>query len=309
MKEVIDAIDTAYGIYEKNQFQMPTRMQVEEDNNTLLLMPCSTEESIGTKLVTVFPDNETVPTLHGLVVLNCSKTGEMTAILDGSFLTGLRTGAIGGSAVRHLAHREAESIAVIGAGVQGLYQAIAACAERPITDIYIYTRTQEKVSSFTKELRKWIGNDIHIHNTYSPEDALQHAEIVITATTSSTPVLSDDASLLKNKLFIGIGSFQPTMREFPRSLYTLADHIFIDTKDAILESGDIATPLEKGWINQDVIQPMSTYISKHSPMPVKLSKEKSIIFKSTGMALFDVVVGNLIYKKAVEKNIGNQLTF
>src|SRR5699024_8173139 len=138
--------------------------------------------------------------LHGLVVLNCSKTGEMTAILDGSFLTGLRTGAIGASAVRHVAHKEAESIAVIGAGVQGLYQAIAACAERPITDIYIYTRTQEKVSSFTTELRTCTATDIH--NTDRPEHAPQHAELAIPATPPSTPVLPDDASFLTNQVFI-----------------------------------------------------------------------------------------------------------
>src|SRR5690625_14872 len=132
MVDVIDAIDEAYKIYEEQQFNMPVRTQVKETENTLILMPCITDNVIGTKLVTSFPRNTDHPTLHGLIILNCSETGEMKALLDGSFLTGFRTGAIGGSAIRHLAAKGATKLAIIGTGVQGFYQAIAACAERSI---------------------------------------------------------------------------------------------------------------------------------------------------------------------------------
>src|SRR5699024_10159783 len=93
MEDVIDAIDAAYAIYEAQQFNMPIRTQVQETENTLILMPCITDKAIGTKLVTSFPNNRDHPTLHGLIILNCSETGEMKALLDGSFLTGFRTGA------------------------------------------------------------------------------------------------------------------------------------------------------------------------------------------------------------------------
>lgn len=305
MTDIINAIDQAYEIYNSNNFHMPTRMHISEKENTLLLMPCLTTDAIGTKLVTVFPNNKTVPVINGLVVLNDNKTGEIKALLDGSFLTALRTGAVGGSAVRHLARKKARKVAIIGAGTQGFYQAIAACTERNITDIYLYNRTKEKIPQFIEDLYKQIDDHITIHHTNTAEDAAQNSDIIITSTTSFDPVLPNNPKILKGKLIVGIGSFQPTMREFPKSLYSISDRIFIDSNDAIHETGDLAIPIKKGWIEETDIELMSSYVSKHKE--VKYSAERSIIFKSTGMALFDVVVANLIYQKAIEKGTGNQL--
>lgn len=305
MTDIIDAIDQAYEIYNSNNFHMPTRMHISEKENTLLLMPCFTSDSLGTKLVTVFPNNKTVPIINGLVILNNNETGEIKALLDGSFLTALRTGAVGGSAVRHLARKNASKLAIIGAGTQGFYQAVAACTEREISDIYIYSRTKQKIPQFIEDLYEQIDDHINIHHANTAEDAVQYSDIIITATTSFDPVLPDNPKVLKGKLIVGIGSFQPTMREFPKSLYQLTDHILIDTKDAIHETGDLAIPIEKEWIEKADVQLMSSHVSKHKE--VKYSAERSIIFKSTGMALFDVVVANLVYQKAIEKEVGNQL--
>lgn len=302
MEDVIDAIDAAYAIYEAQQFNMPIRTQVQETENTLILMPCITDKAIGTKLVTSFPNNRDHPTLHGLIILNCSETGEMKALLDGSFLTGFRTGAIGGSAIRHLSAKGASKLAIIGTGVQGFYQAIAACAERSITDIYLYNRSIEKLEGFKKSLTEWLGDKIQLHTANSVEDAIEHAEIIITATTSSEPVLPDKKYLLENKLVIGIGSFQPDQREFPKTLYEVTDKILIDTNDAMEESGDIKIPLDHGWITKESVQSMASYLPTKSD-----NAHKGVIFKSTGMALFDVVVADLIYQRAIEKEVGNRL--
>lgn len=304
MKETIDAIDLAYKIYESNNFQMPTRMQVIEGENTLVLMPCMTSSAIGTKLVTVFPKNTSVPTLHSLVILNSSDTGEIKAILDGSFLTGFRTGAIGGSAVRHLAKADVQSLAVIGTGVQGLYQAIAVCTERSITDIYLYNRTNEKIPPFIEQLKQWIKSSINFHTCQTVEEAIENAEIVVTATTSEKPVLPDKQELLIGKLFIGIGSFQSTMREFPDSLYKVTKQIIVDSEDAVKESGDIIMPLKHGWIDEGSIITMSQYLYKKGK---RNNDGNSVVFKSTGMALFDVVTANMIYQRAVKKGLGTKL--
>lgn len=306
MEEVIDAIDYSYKIYETKQYQMPFRTQIMEGENTFLLMPCYTNESIATKLVTVFPNNIKEPTLNGLMILNCNKTGRITALLDGTYLTGFRTGAVGGSAIRHLSNENAKSIAIIGTGSQGLYQAIAACAVRPITDIYVYNRTKEKVPSFIKALSKWTDTNIHIHNCSSVENAIKNAEIIITSTTSSKPVLPEKSSYYKNKLIIGVGSFQPTMREFPKALYDTADQIIVDTEHAIDESGDITVPLKQRWVNEHSIQTMSSLITNKTK-EISPRQDKSIVFKTVGMALFDTVVANLIYHNAKEKGIGLHL--
>lgn len=307
MKEAIDAVDRAYEIYAANTFNMPTRLQVMEKDNTLLLMPCLIKDAVATKLVTVFPKNreQNKPTIYGIVILNDHQTGEVKAILDGAFLTGIRTGAVGGSAIRHLANENNENLAVIGTGVQGFYQTIAACTERPIKNIYAYNRTPEKVTQYKEKLQYWLDPKINIYPVTSATEAIKQADIVITSTTSQDPVLPDVPDLLSNKLFVAIGSFKPDMRELPKACFQLVDHIFIDTKDAIEESGDLVTPLSKSWITSEQIHPLASVVTNK----INLSKnnDHTIIFKSTGMALFDTVVANEIYKRAIAENVGEQI--
>lgn len=300
MKDIIDGIDNAYKLYHSGNFHMPTRTQVMNEQNTLVLMPCFTEKYIATKLITVFPENATknLSTIHGTVVLNCNQTGENKAILDGTYLTAIRTGAIGGSAVRHLAKQNVETLAVIGTGVQGFYQTIAACEERHFKQINVYNRTPgEKITNFIQNLKKALHPDINITAMDTPSEAIKDAEVVIAATNSKEPVLPNDKDLLKNKLFIGIGSFQPDMNEFPEALYDNLAHILVDSNDATKESGDLITPLEKELILQEDIHTMASFIKQPS-FDVE-NEDRSILFKSTGMALFDAVVASTIYEASL----------
>lgn len=305
MKQMIDGIEQAYEIYEANRYTMPTRMHVEENENTLLLMPCITDEYITTKLVTVFPGNVDLPRIHGLVVVNCNQTGKIEAIIDGTYLTGARTGAVGGSAVRHLAKENASTLAVIGAGVQGFFQTIAACEEREFTNVNIYNRTKgKKLEDFISKLKKELPSSVNVNAINDARDAIKDADVIITATNSYDPVLPNDESLLKGKLVIGVGSFQPTMREFPEALYKVASKIFVDTDDAIKESGDIIIPLEKGWFSKDRIQTLGSYIRNKEQM----GEHDTVVFKSTGSALFDSVTAGIVYEGTMKENTGIFLT-
>lgn len=307
MKEVMDGIDQAYAVYEEENFNMPTRFRVQDKNNTMVLMPCFVEDYITTKLVTIFPKNteQNMPALNGLVALHCNKTGIAKALMDGTFITGIRTGAVGGSAIRHLAREDVRKLAVIGTGVQGYFQTLAACEARDFTDIYIYNRTGgEKVEKFVIELKKDLDPNIQIHISNSAQEAVEHAEVVITATTSNEPVIPNDVRLVENKLFVGIGSFQPNMREFPQAVFENASKMYIDTVDAMKESGDIIDPLEKTWMSKEQVQTFSSYLAEDST-PMK--NGETVIFKSTGMALFDAVVSAVIYEKAIEKQLGINL--
>jgi len=305
MQEMIDAIDLSYDMYHSDSFTMPMRTQIIEQDNTFLVMPTITKDAIGTKLVTVFPNNISVPRIQGLVILNSNETGEAKAILDGTFLTGYRTGAVGGSAIRHLAEANADTVSVIGTGVQGLNQTIAACTERPIKRIRLYNRTLSKIPDFIMKLKREIGEDYQITSHYSAEEAIKESDIIITATNSNEPVLPENPHLLKDKLIIGVGSFQPTMREFPKALYDITNKFYIDTEDAIEESGDLCTPLKNNWINEQSVQSMASYLALKKRRAIE--KGKTIVFKSTGMALFDVVTANVIYEKASKLGIGQKL--
>lgn len=303
--EIMDAVEQAYAIETAGSFEMPTRIHLDHKNNTLLYMPCFLDNIFGTKMLTLFPENPAKgkPVINGLVILNDIESGETLAILDGAKLTALRTGAVGGVAVRHTTPQNANSIGLIGTGVQGYQQLLFAANARKLEKITVFDLDSDKLRQFCKRLSVNLP-DIKINPANTVEELLGESEIVITATPAEKPVLPDDEKLLQNKSYIGIGSYKPEMREFPRALYGLVDRVIIDTEHGLEESGDLITPLKEGWINRSNILEFGKYLDNKGKHSEEL---KTRLFKSVGMALFDIVVGELLYRKAVEKNLGTKL--
>ncbi|MCD4744050.1 MAG: ornithine cyclodeaminase family protein [Desulfobacteraceae bacterium] len=306
LHEIVDSIEKALLIMSKKQFSMPERFHIPQGNNTLLLMPCFTDKYFGTKLVSVFPDNvqKEKPVIYGNMILNIGDTGEVAAIIDGAKLTAMRTGAVGGLGVRYLAPEKSRSLGIIGAGVQGMHQAVFACSEADISKIYVYDLKEENVKSFEQQVNIW-HKDVNIEKVESPLEAIEKSEIVITATTSLEPVIPDNKELLKNKTFIGIGSYKPDMREFSKALFELADIVFVDTMVAKKESGDLATPIQESWIKDDQILEIADLVAEK--VLVNKKTEKTQVFKSVGMGLFDLIVAQALFEKAIKLNIGQKI--
>src|SRR5699024_12589519 len=123
---------------------------------------------------------------------------------DGTYLRRVRRGAIVVNAVSQVAKQKVKALVVIGAGIQGFYQTLDACEEKNFDQIHVYNRTKgKKVSQFIKNLKEALHSDIQISEKQTPEKTIQDADVVIAATNSNDPVLPNDPSLLKNKLFIG----------------------------------------------------------------------------------------------------------
>ena len=304
--QVLDTVEQAMLLYETKDFLMPQRMHIDHGDNVLLLMPCFTKDSFATKLVTLFPDNPrmNLPVLNGLVVLNDIKTGAPVALLNGSVLTALRTGAVGGVSIRHLAPENTHAFGIIGAGVQGFYQAWLASAAKNLTDIYVYDVDSAKSTALIERLSMVMPN-ANLHAAKTVHELLANVQSVTTATTSANPVLPENDKLLRGRHFVGIGSYQPHVREFPGTLYTLIENIYIDTEDALEESGDIIAPLKNGWITREQIKTLGGYISQTRTTPK--TRDETTFFKSVGMALFDVCVSKLVYDKAVKKGLGAEI--
>ena len=102
--KMMDQIEEAYKIFGTGEYYMPPRPSVEHDNKTLMYMPCYTKEIIGTKMLTIFPDNAKLglPSIDGIILLNNAVTGAPEAVMDGQSVTAWRTGAVGGVGIRHL---------------------------------------------------------------------------------------------------------------------------------------------------------------------------------------------------------------
>ncbi|MHB1654208.1 MAG: ornithine cyclodeaminase family protein [Desulfitobacteriaceae bacterium] len=307
--EVMNAVEDAMILNEKkNEVYMPARLHLDYGNNTLLLMPCFTQEGFGTKLVTLFPENSryNAPVTNGVMVLNKAETGEPLAFINGLVLTAMRTAAVGSVSIRHLASEGAETLGVIGAGGQGFYQVVFAAQARRIKDIYIYSRSPEKVDALLAKLVQAIP-EIHLHKAKSVEELLEAADIVITATTAKEPVLPNHWGLLKGKHFVGIGSFKPDMREYPEALFRNLKRVFVDTEHALEETGDLIRPLKERWLEQSQIQTLGRLIMEDQSRIPKGTGGETTFFKSVGMALFDLIVGQLVFQKAQQKGLGQEI--
>ena len=303
---VMDAIEQAYSIDLSGNYEMPVRMQVENGKNTLLYMPCFLKTIFGTKVLSLFPGNvvKQRSVIEGIVLLNDVETGTPVAILDGARLTAIRTGAVGGTAVRHITPVNAVSLGLIGAGAQGFYQVLFACTARKINTVAVYDHMDDKLDNFCTRLREALPQ-VKIEKAGTVKELLKKSEIVITATPATEPLLPNDQELLRGKSFIGIGSYKPEMREYPQSLYSLVNKVLIDTEHGLEESGDLITPLKNKWIEEKQIIKFGSYLNDKNE---NAARDETMFFKSVGMALFDIVVSELIYSRAQENKLGTLLT-
>ena len=301
LSEITNTIEEAIINAENDKYIIPIRMHISQAENTHLIMPVYSEKFYSTKLVSVFPNNtkKNVPVINGMISLNSSRTGEALALLNGATVTGYRTGAVGAVGLRYLTSEDVDTLGVVGAGVQGYHQVIAASKERDFKKILIYDIDNTKAIALQQKLIYILKSDI-IDISENIENFVQQCDVIITATTSPVPVLPDDKNLLAGKTIIAIGSFTPQMKELPNALFHHIDKCYVDTKIAIKESGDLINPLNEHLLKEDDILLLGEAI-QHK---IKLKENQSYLFKSVGMALFDLYAASKIYEIALKEGIG-----
>ena len=301
LEDVMDAIEDAYAIHKSGNYKMPDRFIAQRDKNMMLYMPCFLDSVIGTKMLSEFPDNSSlgIPYLNGLMILNNAKTGLPKAIMNGSVLTAMRTGAVGGVALRYLAPEDAASVGLVGCGMQGLHQLLYACEVRPITDIYLYDAYAKDLSGFIERLSARLAsfgkNDIQIHTCADTRELAEHSRVLISATQAVDPVYPDDEELLRGKCFVAIGSWRPERRELPDAVWKLVKNAYTELPYAC-----VLTQKRVHFI-EDLIE--------DTKQGHPHEQNETRCFKSVGMGLFDVRTAQLIYEKALEKGIGQKLNF
>jgi ornithine cyclodeaminase len=290
----VDSMEKALLEVKSNQYFTPDRMHMEMGENTLLLMPSAGPDSFATKLVTVFPGNtkQNKAVIQGIVMLNDAKTGELKAIFNGSKITAMRTAAVANLGIRYLTEKSIDSIGIIGAGFQGRHIAWMANSERPLKTIYVFDYSEEVIKEF-KDFLKERAPNINIVVCKDAQEVLSRTSTIITATASQTPVLPDHKDLLKDKCFIGVGSYKPDMQEFPHSLFQLVDHIYIDAEHGKKESGDLIEPVKQNWIDSSQIKMITEVFNQNNTHGTRL-------YKTVGQGIFDLFTANLVYDNCKE---------
>ncbi len=171
MAQAIETVKNAFAQLSKGRASVPIRTQlgVPLHDGVTLFMPAYLEQTdeLGMKMVSVFSGNldQGLPTIHAVVILIDAETGLPTAILDGTYLTALRTGAASGAATDLLARKDAHSVAVLGTGVQGRAQLRAVCTVRDIELVFIYDKREQAAEAFRNEMATFgppIPGDIEV---------------------------------------------------------------------------------------------------------------------------------------------------
>lgn len=299
--QMMDQIEEAYRIYGSGEFYMPPRPTVEHENKQLMYMPCYTKDIIGTKILSIFPENSKLglPSIDGIVLLNDYTTGALLAVMDGQSVTAWRTGAVGGVGIRHLSRKDCRTVGIIGAGMQGFHQAVYACAARDIHTVYVFNHSDRDLTDYLERLKKAIDKeDVKVVQCKAVEELVRNSDIICTTTPSTTPVLPDDKELLRGKCIIAIGSYMPEMREIPDAVLDLVDNVYIELPYACEESGDLSQPLASGKLTKDRIKLMHEYLVSGEK---EIKEGQTTYFKSVGMGLFDVCIAQKLYEVAKEK--------
>jgi alanine dehydrogenase len=311
MREAIQAVKEGFIQCSSGKAAVPLRTNLPlSAGDTLLVMPAWLPASgaLSTKLLTVFPGNRArgLPTIQAVVILMDAKTGAPAALMEGSVLTALRTGAASGLATSLLARREAGTLAILGAGAQARTQMEAVCAVRDIRSLRIYDVSAAAAEAFRTQTAARGGPfpaDIHV--AASPGEAVRDADILCTATTAKSPVFRD-ADLKKGVHINAIGSYTPGIQEVP-SETVLRARLFVDSRSAALEeTGDLIIPIKEGSMDRSHILGELGELASGN-VEGRISDGDLTLFKSVGLAVQDAAVAAAILLGAKKKDLGTEI--
>jgi alanine dehydrogenase len=279
MEDVIPAMEQALADFSSGKVVQPVRtiVPIAEHEGFLGLMTAYTGGALGAKLVTFYPPNLGIPTHHATIMLFKPETGEPLVSMDGRLITEVRTAAVSAVATKYLARSHTLVLAIIGSGVQ---------AHSHLEALKLVRRFEE-VRVWSPRHAEDFARRFDVRATTSAEEAVRGADVVVTATTSKTPVLCGEW-LSPGVHINAIGAPRPDWRELDDETLRRS-RVYVDSREAALEeSGDV---IAAGRIFAELGEVVN------GAKPGRESEEISL-FKSLGLAVEDVATADLVYRKA-----------
>jgi alanine dehydrogenase len=305
--ELIDTLEQAHIQCSTGRAVMPVRLVVPlpQIHGRITSMPgcLNDDNALGMKVVTYFQENPKrgLPAILATIMLFSVETGKMIAVMDGSYITAIRTACASAMATRALANRETPVLGILGAGVQARAHIQALSRVRKLQQIKIYSPSG---ISATK-IRKDMESDVGVKVAASAEDAVKHSDIVVTVTTAKEPILKSE--WLNAGVHINaVGSHRPDLREIDGATLARAK-VVVDSREAIMaECGDILLALNEKSVPDDVIHAEIGEVLAG----IKSGRESAgeiTLYKSVGIAIQDVATANLVYHRALDRKVGTQV--
>ena len=281
MEELIPAMEKALIDFSAGKVTQPVRsvITVDPPGGFFGMMPARTPAGLGIKLVTFYPKNAErgIPTHIATIFLADPETGAPLAVMDGTLITEMRTAAVSAAATKLLASSDAKILAILGSGVQARSHVEALRLVRRFEEVRVWSPTKAHAEQFAKQIGA---------KAMSAEDVVRGADVVVTATSSKTPVLC--GTWLKAGCHVNaVGACRPDWRELDDE--AMANVVFVDSREAaVKESGDVILS------GTEIYAELGEALARKVPARAN----ETTIFKSLGMAVEDIAAAMLVYRSA-----------
>jgi len=274
------------------------------------------EKIFGHKTVTWFGENidKGLPTLIGLLAVYDSETGVPLGVMDASYITGIRTGAAGAIGAKYLAKKEADTLLIVGAGNQSVFQIAATLTTLPnIKRVNVASRVYDDAVKFIKVISERLKIEFDIDTEHVDfeavidlETAVKESHIIITVTPSRKPIIKKEW-IQKGTHISCIGADMEGKQEIDSEIMAFST-VFVDDYEHCKQVGEIEMALQLGHISEDdIVGEIGELILGQKPG--RTSDDQITIFDATGMALLDIATARLALKLSDEKDLGSVVNF
>ncbi len=311
IKEVISAVEEGYIAYNAGKVQQPdiVSMEIPEYNGETDIKSCYNKlnESISVKIASLFSNNgkdSDLPTMIGTVLLFDGKTGAPLCIMDGSLITGIRTGAAGAISSKLLARKDSKTVAVFGGGGQARMQIYALCQVMDIQEVRVYSEYQKELAKYKGDGEENTRAKVVLCDT--PEEAMKDADIAISTTPSKKYFV--DKSLVKPGMHIvAVGADMAGKNEWDPEIFRDAK-VVNDSIPQCVSLGETRNAIVSGIITEaDIYAEIGQLLAGEKPLRER--DDEITIFDTTGMGIQDNVTAARVYEIAKEKGLGEYFEF
>jgi ornithine cyclodeaminase/alanine dehydrogenase len=307
--ELIETLTQAHLQYSTGKAVMPVRLVVPlaDIQGRLTSMPgfLNEEKALGMKVVTYFQENPKrgLPAILATLMLFSAETGKIVAVMDGGYITAMRTACASALATKILARAQTPVMGILGAGVQARAHIEALARVRKLAKIKIYSPSGTSAPRIREALEPAIGIPIEV--SASAEDAVRDSDIVVTVSTAKEPIVRPH--WLKPGVHINaVGSHRPDLREIDGATLARAK-IVVDSREAIMaECGDILLALKENSISPDAIHAEMGELLAGGKAG-RIDDDEITLYKSVGIAVQDVAAAHLVYRKALQRGVGTHV--
>ena len=310
LKQTITAVESAFKMKGLGNVQMPPKQYVtmEKYNGDLRTMPAYLEETdVATvKVVNSHPENRKygLPTVMATIILVDPKTGTPFAIIAGTWITALRTGAAGAIAAKYLANSNPKTVGLVGAGTQAKTQLMGLqMVFDTIRQVRVWDINSKAATKFVKEMQQKYP-ELDIVSVNKIKNAAQKKDIIVTTTPSRKPLVS--AEWVEKGTHINcIGADAPGKQELDHKIL-LKSKIVVDDWEQGSHGGEINVSLSKGLITKEDIWGDICEIVAGLKQG-RTSTEEITVFTSTGLAIQDAATANIAYQNALKEKVGKEV--